>query len=254
MGGLPAECGVASVVVVGVEEVWQGCASFGVAGVGAEVGPFVEQGAVEAFDLAVGLRPVGAGEFAGRAEFGQGLAPGDALAVGPGVVGQHALDPGDAEGGEEGRCPAQEVCAGGGLLVGVDLAVGEAGVVVDCGVDVVEAHAASGGPAGLAAQDPMAAAVRDPAEFLDVDVDQFAGPVAFVAADDLSGGPVHERQAVQARAGPGYGAPSRLACPGSGRSWLDRACGCGAVRQTCASNRRRGAFSGVVRGAAGAVV
>jgi hypothetical protein len=68
------------VVVVGVPEVCQGCGAFGVAGVGALVGPFVEQGAVEAFASAVGLRPAGAGEFADRAEFGQGLLPGEALA------------------------------------------------------------------------------------------------------------------------------------------------------------------------------
>jgi hypothetical protein len=71
-------------------------------------------------------------------------------------------------------------------------------VVVDGGVDVVEAHAVAGGPAGLAAQDLVTAAVGDPAEFLDVPVDQLAGAVAFVAADDLSGGPVQEGQAVQA--------------------------------------------------------
>jgi hypothetical protein len=87
---------VAAVVVVGVQEVCQGCGAFGVAGVGAQVGPLVEQGAVEAFDLAIGLRPVGAGEFSGRAEVGECLAPGEALAVGPGVVGEDALDPVDA--------------------------------------------------------------------------------------------------------------------------------------------------------------
>lgn len=36
----------------------------------------------------------------------------------------------------------------------------------------------------------MPAAVGDAAEFLDVDVDEFAGPGAFVAADGLAGGPV----------------------------------------------------------------
>jgi hypothetical protein len=41
------------------------------------------------------------------------------------------------------------------------------------------------------------AAVGGPAELLDVDVDEFAGPVAFVAADDLPGGPVEVGQAVQ---------------------------------------------------------
>jgi hypothetical protein len=52
-------------------------------------------------------------------------------------------------------------------------------------------------PAGLAAEDLVAAAVGDPAEFLHVDVDQFAGPVAFVAADDLADGPVQVGQPVQ---------------------------------------------------------
>jgi hypothetical protein len=78
--------------------------------------------------LAVGLGPVGAGELAGRAEVGQGLPPGEAFAVGPGVVGQDAFDAGDAVPGEECRGPCQEARAGGGLLVGVDLAVGEAAV------------------------------------------------------------------------------------------------------------------------------
>lgn len=87
-----AECGVAAVVVVGVEEVCQGCASFVVGGVGPQVGPFVQERAVEAFDLAVGLGTVGAGEFAGRAEVGQDGLPGPAFAVGPRVVRQDAFD------------------------------------------------------------------------------------------------------------------------------------------------------------------
>jgi hypothetical protein len=83
------------VVVVGVQEVCQ-CR-----GVGPQIGPFVEQGAVEALDLAVGLRPVGARELAGRTQVGKGLLPGEAFAVGPGVVGQDpvdAVDPVDARG------------------------------------------------------------------------------------------------------------------------------------------------------------
>jgi hypothetical protein len=54
---------VAAVVVVGVEPGAESLASFGVRAVGAGVGPFVGQGAVEAFDLAVGLWPVGLGSF-----------------------------------------------------------------------------------------------------------------------------------------------------------------------------------------------
>lgn len=71
-------------------------------------------------------------------------------------------------------------------------------MVVDGGVDVVEAQTGTAGAAGLAAQDLVSAAVGDPAELLDVDVDEFAGPVAFVAADDLAGGPVQVGQPVQA--------------------------------------------------------
>jgi hypothetical protein len=72
-GWLSCECGVAAMVVVGVQEVCQGCGPFVVGGVEPLVGPFVEQGAVEALDLAVGLGAVGAGEFAGGAQVGQGL-------------------------------------------------------------------------------------------------------------------------------------------------------------------------------------
>ncbi|GAA2662528.1 hypothetical protein GCM10010307_81660 [Streptomyces vastus] len=89
-------------------------------------------------------------------------------------------------------------------------------MVVDGGVDEVEAHGAACGPAGLAAQRLVPAAVGDPAELFDVDVDQFAGPVAFVAADDLAGGPVQEGQAVQA-------VPGEDAVHGRGGQAQDRA-------------------------------
>lgn len=114
-----------------MEEVCQGRCPLGVRGVGPQVGPFVEQGAVEAFDLVVGLRPVGTGEFPGRPEVGQGGFPGQALAVGPGVVCQDPFDPGDAGAVEERGRSGQEGRAGRAFLVGVDLAVGQAGVVVE---------------------------------------------------------------------------------------------------------------------------
>ncbi|GAA1429405.1 hypothetical protein GCM10009601_44650 [Streptomyces thermospinosisporus] len=43
----------------------------------------------------------------------------------------------------------------------------------------------------------MAAAVRDAAEFLDVDVDELAGTVTFVTADWFAGGPVEGGQGGQ---------------------------------------------------------
>ncbi|GAA5059227.1 hypothetical protein GCM10023336_34820 [Streptomyces similanensis] len=104
--------------------------------------------------------------------------------------------------------------AGGGLLllVGEDLAAGEAGAVVDGGVEAAVAQvgaavdgarpgsvavrgavAASLGPA----VGPVPAAVGDVAQLLDVDVDEFAGPVAFVAAHDTARGAVQMGQAGQ---------------------------------------------------------
>jgi hypothetical protein len=50
-----AECGVAAVVIVGVQPGGEGGDAFGFGAVGGGVGPFVEQGAVEPFDFAVGL-------------------------------------------------------------------------------------------------------------------------------------------------------------------------------------------------------
>jgi hypothetical protein len=47
----------------------------------------------------------------------------------------------------------------------------------------------------------VAAAIGDVAELLDVHVHQFAGPVAFVAADDVAGGAVQVAQPGQAVAG-----------------------------------------------------
>lgn len=68
-------------------------------------------------------------------------------------------------------------------------------------MDVVEAHLAAGGPAGLAAHGLVAASVGDPAELLHVDVDEFAGPFAFVAADDLTGRAVDPGRPLQPVAG-----------------------------------------------------
>ena len=77
------------------------------------------------------------------------------------------------------------------------LGVGEAGMVVEGGVQVGVSGAVAAvlvGPAGRTAEDFVATAVGDAAEFLDVDVDQFAGAGAFEAADGFAGGPVQGGQ------------------------------------------------------------
>ncbi|KOT65563.1 hypothetical protein ADK43_03050 [Streptomyces rimosus subsp. rimosus] len=109
------------------------------------------------------------------------------------------------------RCQ-KEAARGLFAFVGQNLAVREPGVIVDGCVDEAVADDGAAAPtriggglpiAGglLAGHDPMSAAVGNVAELLDVDVDRFAGTRSFVAADDLTGGPVHPAQPVQAVAG-----------------------------------------------------
>ena len=54
---------MAAVMIVGVDEPGVRGHAFGFAEVEPGVGPFLTQGPVEPFDLAVGLWPVGAGSF-----------------------------------------------------------------------------------------------------------------------------------------------------------------------------------------------
>jgi hypothetical protein len=66
-------------------------------------------------------------------------------------------------------------------------------MVVDSVVQVAHAGVGAVSAACLTAEDLVAAAVRDVAEFLDVDVDQVAGCRVFVAADDPACGAVEVR-------------------------------------------------------------
>lgn len=81
------------------------------------------------------------------------------------AVGQDAFD-GDPGLGEEGVGPLPEGDGGLFLLVGEDLAVGEAGVVVDGVVEVAVAGAGAGLAARLAPEGFVSAAVGDVAELL----------------------------------------------------------------------------------------
>src|SRR5699024_1860738 len=157
------------------------------------VGPFVEHGAVVAFDFAVGLGPVGAGAFV-LDLLTEGVFEGVGAVAGA-VVGHHAFD-GDPAGFEVGVGSGPE--AGGGFfaLIGQDLGVGQPGVVIDGVVQVHVARAPVGLCAGLvavassASEDLVASAVGDASLFLDVDVDHLTGPGPFVATDGSAGGPV----------------------------------------------------------------
>lgn len=87
--------------------------------------------------LPFGSRPVWPRAQVPEAELAAG-APVDPRAVGGTVVAQHPLDR-DPVRDEERNRPAQEADGGLAALVGKDLGVGEAGVVVDRDVDELPA-------------------------------------------------------------------------------------------------------------------
>jgi hypothetical protein len=152
--------------------------------------PFVEQGADEAFGFAVCLWASDAGVAGCDVGVSAAFFPSALEAFA--VVGQDLFD-GDAVVFVEGLAVVEEVEGVGGCFGGVDAAVGEAAVVVDADEEVV--------PAGAAFRADRAAADRvvgpdDAAEFLDVDVDQLAGPVALIADDRFAAGWVESRAAV----------------------------------------------------------
>src|SRR5215218_2257362 len=168
-------------MVVEVQPAGQGAGPGGLGGVDPDVGPFDEQCAVEPFDLAVGLGPVGPGPLVPHAVRGAGRGPLPGPVAGP-VVGQDPFD-GDAVAGEPGDRPGPEGGCGVGLLVGQHLGVDQPGVVVQGAVDVAVADHRVGVLAHCGGQPAVAgacrsavgappAAGRDLPQLLDVHVDQ----------------------------------------------------------------------------------
>ena len=153
---------------------------------------------MEALDLAVGLGVVGPCAATAHAG-GEARARERGAAISGAVVGEHGAH-GDAALGEPGASPLPKGDRGDRALVGEDLAVGEAGVVVDHGVDVSVANAAVAVMAvATAAVDAPAAAWGDAAQLLDVHVEQVSGPgVLVAAADHPPGRPVQPAEAVEA--------------------------------------------------------
>ena len=150
-----AEGGVAAVMIVEMQPAGKRADAGDLAAVDADVGSLLDEGAVEAFDLAVGLRPVGAGAAMADAG-GQAGASEVGAAVARTVVGEHGPDA-DAALGEPAARALPERDRGDRALVGQNLAVGDTGVVVDGGVDVGVTDAA------VAPMAVAAAAVRAPA-------------------------------------------------------------------------------------------
>jgi hypothetical protein len=148
------------------------------------VRPFVEQGAVESFYLAVGLRSTWS--YPPMIDPGNRLLKRSADRVVAGIVGEDGIDD-DAIVGEEALDTVPELSACCAAFVVQHLAVGQAAVRVDRGVDVVVADAVMFHVA--AAVCSPAAAGWDPSELLDVDVGELAGRCGCGGSPGPSAGP-----------------------------------------------------------------
>jgi hypothetical protein len=144
--------------------------------IGSGVSPLAGDGLDEAFGLAVGLGAIGFGEEMFEAEL---LAGGGEVAgaVGRAAIGQKALD-GDAMGFEEGESLVESGEDALDLFVREEAGEGETAVVVDGDVAAFDASAriAEGAIAGGADAGP-----REAAQFLDVEMKEFARVSALVA-------------------------------------------------------------------------
>lgn len=140
------------------------------------VGPLTREGLDEALSLTVGLGTIRAGEVVSDAELPAGCGEGFG-AVTRTVIG-HEAGEFDAVQGVEGDDLHEGGDDAGDFLVGMDAGEAEAGVIIDGDVERLSAGAfvAVGAIAGAAN-----AWSQEAAELLDVQVDEFAGRLAFVA-------------------------------------------------------------------------
>ena len=129
------------------------------------IGPLAEQGLDEALGLAVGPRRVGPRPEMAQLEVRTRGAK-ESGHVAAAVIAHHPAND-DAPGRKPGQGPAEKGGAGGRELVGQDLDVGDATVVIDGDVHVLPADAAPSPP--TVAVDPVADAV-DAAQRLDIDM------------------------------------------------------------------------------------
>src|SRR5262249_57310169 len=146
--------------------------------IGASVSPLAQHRLDEAFGLAVRLRPVRPGEDVREAElpadFGEGLGT-----IAGAVVGHDACDV-HAEAAVVSDGLLEEGDGALLFLITPDLGEGQARCVVDRNVDELVAGAAAF--ALLTIMCDAVAGSDEPAELLDVDMDELAGQFALIAA------------------------------------------------------------------------
>jgi len=130
---------VSSSIVVVLEPGAKSGAAGGVGGEDLPISPFALEASVEPLDLPVLPGAVRLDQQVGGPDLGQQPRQGAVAGVAPVVVGHDRLDASDAVSGEVLDRAGQELGAGRGFLVGEDLGIREAAVVVDQRVDVIEA-------------------------------------------------------------------------------------------------------------------
>jgi hypothetical protein len=173
-------------------------------GIGTGISPLAGDGLDEAFGLAIGLRTIGFGEEVTQAEFFAG--GGEELGTVSGAaIGQDTLDV-DAMRLVEGDGLVERREDAGGLLVGLERGESNAGMIVDGDVEAFDAGTRI--TLGAITRGPDAGA-GEAAQLLDVEVEEVAGSVAFIAEDRrfgrLQGGEAVEMMAAQNAGEGGFG-------------------------------------------------
>jgi len=146
------------VVIVEMQPPFEGGVAGGVGALDAHIGPFVQQGAVEAFDLAVPGGASGWEPAVGGTGRGDCVGDGVGAVAGP-VVGLDGLDV-DVVGSKPAVGSAPERDRGDGAFVGEDFAVGDTAVAVDRGVDVGVSDGGVTAPGVIAAARGLASRPR----------------------------------------------------------------------------------------------
>jgi hypothetical protein len=136
----------------------------------------------EALGLPIGFRRIGLGSDVLEPEPLAGSAEG-ARFIARSVVGHDALNS-DAELGVVGHRGFQEGDSAAFAFVFLDLGIGDARGVVDADMDVLPTHAPAVALSSTITGDAMSYVV-EPAEFLDVDMDELAGMFTLVTAHRL---------------------------------------------------------------------
>ena len=129
--------------------------------------------------LAVGARRVGSGPQMACAEGAEDVLK-HAAQIGRAVIGHHARDPSHAMLAKPGRGPSEKQGRRVAALIGQELGIGDAGVIVDSHMEKLPANA----PRAVLPAPAAGNAVPEPpnaAELLHIQVQQIAGAGPFVA-------------------------------------------------------------------------